>query len=295
MSNEELVAAIQAGDTERMGELWEQVAGLCCWKAKQVMLALDLRGSSCGVELDDLMQTGYLALVSAVYTYQPEHGAFSTWYVYYLKKAFAELTGFHTKQGRLEPLNTLYLSMDAPVSDETDSADYGAFIPDGKAAAVLEAVEDREYREQLHDTMERMLAAMPDNCREVIRLRYYRDMTLADCGQMMGVTPESVRKMECRGLRFLRRPQNAATLYSFYDFNFYAGTGSGVFSHSGMSVQERYLVIQEERRTRAEQRRAEKQVQGQNVVEIAAQRAEERLAAMTPEEKQRLMASYGYA
>lgn len=294
MSNEGL-SAIQAGEAERMGALWEQVAGLCCWKAKQVMTSLDLRGSSCGVELDDLMQTGYLAMCEAVETYQPEHSAFSTWYVYYLKKAFAELTGFHTKQGRLEPLNTLYLSMDAPVSDETDSAGYGDFIPDGKAAAVLEAVEDREYRDQLHDTMERMLAAMPDNCREVLRLRYYRDMTLADCGQLLGVTPESVRKMECRGLRFLRRPQNAATLYSFYDFNFYAGTGSGSFSHSGMSVQERYLVIQEERRTRAEQRRAEKQAQGQNVVEIAAQRAEERLAAMTPEEKQRLLAAYGYA
>lgn len=82
---------------------------------------------------------------------------------------------------------------------------------------------------------------------------------------------------------------------SFYDFNFYAGTGSGAFSHSGMSVQERYLVIQEERRTRAEQRRAEKQAKQQNAVDIATQRAEERLAAMTPEEKQMLLAAYGYA
>lgn len=294
MSNEELAEAIQAGEAERMGELWEQVAGLCWWKSKQVMTALDLRGSSCGVEIEDLMQTGYIALAQAVDTYQPEHGTFSTWYVYYLKKAFAELTGFHTKQGRLEPLNTLYLSMDAPVSDETDSADYGAFIPDGKAAAVLEAVEDREYRDQLHDTMERMLAAMPGNCREVIRLRYYRDMTLADCGQLLGVTPESVRKMECRGLRFLRKPQNAATLYSFYDFNFYAGTGAGAFTYSGMSVQERYLIAEEERRERAEQRRAEKQAKQQNAVDIATQRAEERLAAMTPEEKARLLAAYGF-
>ena len=294
MSNEELVAAIQAGEAERMGGLWEQVAGLCCWKAKQVMLALDLRGSSCGVELDDLMQTGYIALAQSVETYQPKHGAFSTWYVYYLKKAFAELTGFHTKQGRLEPLNTLYLSMYAPVSDETDSAVYGAFIPDGKAAAVLEAVEDLEYREQLHDTMERMLAAMPDNCREVLRLRYYRDLTLSDCGQLLGVTPESVRKMECRGLRFLRRPQNAATLYSFYDFNFYAGTGAGAFSHSGMSVQERYLIVEEERREREAKRRAEQQARQNNAVDLAAQRAEERLAAMTTEEKARLLAAHGF-
>ena len=136
---------------------------------------------------------------------------------------------------------------------------------------------------------------MPDNCREVLRLRYYRDMTLADCGQLLGVTPESVRKMECRGLRFLRRPQNAATLYSFYDFNFYAGTGSGAFSHSGMSVQERYLIVEEERRERLERLQAEKQSRQNNAVDLAAQRAEERLAAMTMEEKQRLLAAYGYA
>lgn len=51
MSSEELVAVIQAGATERMGELWEQVAGLVKWKANQVMTALDGR---CGVEFDDL-------------------------------------------------------------------------------------------------------------------------------------------------------------------------------------------------------------------------------------------------
>lgn len=35
MSNEELVAAIQAGAADRMVELWGgQMVGLCCWKAK---------------------------------------------------------------------------------------------------------------------------------------------------------------------------------------------------------------------------------------------------------------------
>lgn len=291
MSNEELVAAIQAGEDERMGALWEQVERLVKWKANIIMTALDGR---CGVEFDDLYQSGYPALVAAVDSYKPESGAFSTWFMYHLKTAFAEVTGYRTKAGKNEPLNNAF-SLDRPLTDEANSSLFGDFIPDGKAAAVLEAVEDREYREQLHDTMERMLAAMPDNCREVLRLRYYRDMTLAECGQLLGVGAERVRQMECKGLRFLRRPQNAATLYSFYDFNFYAGTGSGSFSHSGMSVQERYLVIQEERRTRAEQRRAEKQAKQQNAVDIATQRAEERLAAMTPEEKQMLLAAYGYA
>ena len=61
MSNEELAKEIQAGATDRMADLWEQVEGLCCWKAKQVIAALQLRGNPCGVEFDDLYQTGYLA------------------------------------------------------------------------------------------------------------------------------------------------------------------------------------------------------------------------------------------
>ena len=41
MSNEELVAAIQAGE-DRMGELWEQVERLVQWKANRIMTALKL-------------------------------------------------------------------------------------------------------------------------------------------------------------------------------------------------------------------------------------------------------------
>ena len=93
MSNEELVAAIQAGE-DRMCELWEQVDGLVKWKAKQVMTALDGR---CGVDFDDLYQSGYPALVAAVDSYNPESGVFSTWFLYSLNTAFAEATGFRTR------------------------------------------------------------------------------------------------------------------------------------------------------------------------------------------------------
>lgn len=55
MSNEELAVEIQNGAPERMGELWEQVAGLVKWKAKRIMTALELRGSMCGVDFDDLV------------------------------------------------------------------------------------------------------------------------------------------------------------------------------------------------------------------------------------------------
>ena len=58
MSNEDLVAVIQAGAADRMVELWEQTKGLIAFKARHIMTALELRGNPCGVELEDLMQSG---------------------------------------------------------------------------------------------------------------------------------------------------------------------------------------------------------------------------------------------
>lgn len=303
MSNEELVAAIQAGATERMGELWEQVKGLVAWKARHIMTALDLRGNPCGVEQEDLMQSGYLALVKAVDTYEQAEGAFSTWLIYHLKNTFAEVTGYRTQQGRNEPLNNSF-SLDKNVDDEADGTPLGEFISDPKAAATIEAVEDREYHRQLHDALEIALGAVPENYGEVLRLRYYQDMTLEECGGVLGVGAGRVRQMENKGLRFLQEPKNAACLRPFFDFNFFCYTGMGAFLNSGMSVQERYLIAEEEQQRKAEARRRKRErrrreEKARDNCEITMDRlmadVNAKIAAMTPEEKRALLEKYGYA
>lgn len=133
MSNEDLVAEIQAGAIGRMSELWEQIDGLVKHQAKKVMSALELRGSPCGIEFEDLYQTGYLALAEAVTTYTPEGMSFSSWLVNYLKSAFAAATGYRTTSGRNEPLNNA-LSLDMPTSEETDGLTLGDCVEDQKAA-----------------------------------------------------------------------------------------------------------------------------------------------------------------
>lgn len=259
MSNkEQLVVVIRNGEPERAEELWEQVEGLVKWKAKRIITALELRGASCGCEFDDLVQCGYLAMVAAVESYDPESGSFPTWLMYYLQKEFAEATGYRTKKGRLEPLNNA-LSMDKPLTDEADSSLFGDFIPDRKASATMEAIEEREYHRQLHDAMEIALGALPENYGEVLRLRYYQDMTLQQCGNVLGVGYERVRQMEYKGIRILRKPKNAACLRSFYDFDFFGSTGISAFLHSGMSVQERYLINEEEQQRKAEARRRKRE------------------------------------
>ena len=146
MSNEELALAIQRGEQGKMVELWEQISGLVKWKALQIMTALKGRGNPCGVELEDLIQSGYLALAKAVETYDPNTGAFSTWLMYHLKTTFAEATGYRTKSGQNEPLNNSF-SLDKTVDDESDGTPFGDFVPDPKAAATLQSIEEKLWRE----------------------------------------------------------------------------------------------------------------------------------------------------
>lgn len=161
MSNEELAIAIQQGEEGRTLELWEQVNGLVKRKAMQIMTALQLSGNPRGVEFDDLYQTGYLAMVAAVETYSPERGAFSTWFMFHLKTAFAEATGYRTKNGRCEPLNTA-ASLDRPVQpDEPDGGTLGELVPDSRAADAIENVEESVYHEQLHKAIDGAISELP--------------------------------------------------------------------------------------------------------------------------------------
>ena len=299
MSNEELVAEIQAGAVELMGQLWDQVAGLIKWKAKRIMTVLE----GCpgrGVEFEDLYQSGYLAMVAAVDTYDPAAGgAFSTWLMYHLKNAFAEATGYRTQKSRKEPLNN-YLSLDTPLTDDADSDDLMDVIADPSGQNEMLSVEETLYQKQLHDSLESVLASISPQYSEVLRLKHYQGLTYTEVGENLGVSYERVRQIENRAIRELHKPKFADKLLPFYDFDFYGGTSLSTFRYSGMSVQERYISIQEERRERElrqDRKRQEGEIQNQvnAMMENIAREAAEKAANITPEEKERLLKLYGLA
>ena len=190
MSNEELAIAIRQGGQGRTLELWEQVNGLVKRKAMQIMTALKLSGNPRGVEFDDLYQTGYLAMVAAVETYSPERGAFSTWFMFHLKTAFSEATGYRTKNDRCEPLNTA-ASLDRPVQpDEPDGGTLGELVPDSRAADAIENVEESVYHEQLHKAIDGAISELsPDNAQGItlaVLGRYDAICCRGDHGQKPG-------------------------------------------------------------------------------------------------------------
>ena len=239
MSNEELVAAVQSGAPERMSELWGQVRRFVIQQARRVPLE-----GRADCELDDLIQSGYLALADAVADYQPEKGGFLTVLNYHLKTQFAIATRFRTERQQREAFEAP-LSLDAPLSDEADSATLGDLQEDPAGTEAMEAAENRIYHAQLQQTVASVLADLPENQRELLRLRYWESMSLDEISHQQGADAGSIRNLEKKIIRQLRKPATATKLRPFCDFDFYGGTGLGSFMASGASIQERYLMKQE--------------------------------------------------
>lgn len=249
MSNEELVAAIQSGENERMGELWEQIEKFIAWKAQRIMTTMD---ESSTIEVDDLIQSGYFALVAAVKSYKTSDGPFLKWLSYYLKTAFAETAGYRTSKMQNDPMRHA-LSMDYPIGEDSDNT-FGDIVPDPNAGAAMEAIEDDLWNEQLHAALDVAMDAIPPQYSDVVRRRFYDGKALEEISQEKKVSLERVRQLESKGIELLRESEHACELYPFYEFDFYCGIGLQAFRNRGMSVQERYLIIMENRRQREEKR-----------------------------------------
>ena len=242
MTNEELVALIQAGERDKLPELWEQVERFVASRANRLLHAMGDRAAAHGLEYGDLYNSGYFALVDAADSYDPEVGAlFITWFALRLKSAFAEAGGWRTS--KRDPLNSAK-SMDARLKeDDEDSGAFGDFIPDPRAAQALQDVEERQYQEQLHAALERALGTLEDDEEAVIRAQYYQGRTLEEIG------PQA-RSMAASALRKLRRPQARKELEQFIEQRtpYYLRVGVQTFQNTGESAVERIFFKREQMR-----------------------------------------------
>lgn len=93
-TNEQLALACQAGDRQAIAQLWEQTKALICsWCYHYYERGRD-RCAACGVELADLQQEGFLALLDAVQAFEPEREyKFTSWLKFPLKNRCNALLG----------------------------------------------------------------------------------------------------------------------------------------------------------------------------------------------------------
>lgn len=239
MTNEALALAIQGGQ-DLYGELWEQMKRLIY---QLVCIAYNKRAESCaraGVELEDLLQCGFLALCDAVKAYDPGKGyKLSAFIKYPLQNHINAALG---RRGSPEPLNESR-SLEEPVPDAEDLT-LADSIEDGSAWEAFESALNREYGRELHNVLFDCLDNLEDGQRRCIVDRYFAGMDTKGIGEREGISPAEVRRLQAKGLRALRHPDCTKRLHSFLneytEAKAYQGTGFEAWKARG-SVEERIV------------------------------------------------------
>ena len=245
MTNEALALAIQGGQ-DLYGELWEQTKRLIY---QLVCSIYNKQRGACqraGVELEDLLQCGFLALRDAVQAYDPKTGYKLLSFIQYpLKNHINALLG---RRGKADPLNGS-ASLDEPIEGAEDLTLADSIEDDG-AGEAFEGIIDREYNRELHKALFECLNSLDGQQRRCIVGRYFDGMTLAEIGVRENISPERARQLQAKSLRTLRRPEHTKRLKGFMDeiieSKAYQGTGFESWKAKG-SVEERLVEYYEER------------------------------------------------
>ena len=199
MSNEELAVLIQDGDNARILELWQQCNAFIWKQARREIYRLEGRR---GVDVNDLAQSGFLAMLDAVKSFDANAGfAFMTWLGFKIKTAFQEATGCRTERQRREPIDCA-VSLETPLTDEENGDVLGDVIPDQAAELAFDEVSEADMVCRLHDVLENALATLPQEQADALRTKYYEER------------PADARACQ-KGLRALRHPNISKELKDF--------------------------------------------------------------------------------
>jgi RNA polymerase primary sigma factor len=104
------------------------------------------------------------------------------------------------------------VSLERPVSDESDGAELGQLIPDANAISPFEAASERMTKDRLQNVLENLSYRE----RRIVELRYGLDgehpRTLDEAGRMFGLTRERTRQIEENAIRKLGSLADAQAL-----------------------------------------------------------------------------------
>lgn len=241
-TNEELAAAVQAGNRDAINQLWVQCYGFIRHHALRWARAWIQRPD---FDDEDLTQCGYIALCEAVRGYQAEKGNFLGYLLFYLKTEFAKCAGCRTKAQAAAPLNHA-ISLDAPAyKDSEGETTIGDTIPADDPG--FEAVEDAIYREQVAGIMREALDSLPERQRKAIEAYYLDGKTYCDIGEAFEVSATSAEWITKDGLKRIRTGKHAPALSEllYGQRNLYRHTGMTAYRDSGCSSPEWELIWKE--------------------------------------------------
>ena len=207
MTNEELAALLQDGfgGEDELLRLWDQVRRFAAAQARRWARAS-------GIDIDDLMQEAFVALMDAVGTWNRDAAMFITWYTIRLKGAFTEAVGLLTARQRNDPLRGA-VSLDAPVGhDEADPLTLLDVLEDPTAERAMQDLLERDFAAERSQVLHRLLDQLSETQRQGVWLSHTVGLTVPQAAARLQLDAATVRSAADSGLRFLRRPVNARQL-----------------------------------------------------------------------------------
>lgn len=248
LSNEELAVMTHSGSRDAAAQLWEQVKRLVFLLAFKFFNAQRPACASCGVEIEDVQQEAFLAVMDAVEDFSPVKGyKFNTYLRFHTKNRFNALIGYQGNRAP-RPLDQA-ASLDEAAAGEDDVLPLLELVEDPTAAGAFEDAEEREYTKQLHEALQKAMDTLDKQQGEVLRARYYDGLTLKSYAQKVDETPERIRQIEAKALRNMRNGKRVGLLRPFMleimSAKAYHGTGFYLWSQKG-SNEERIIEYIEE-------------------------------------------------
>ncbi len=251
MSNEELVQKIKSGEKDFMTDLWDQVRRFI---HKQAYLFILRSSDNTKVELDDLVQSGYLALCSAIKNYDPDAGcSFIGYLSFYLRHQFRKEIG--TRTSRRDVLLTAE-SLNKPISEDNDELHLIDAVPCPEAELAFDdMLEQLEHQRIMNIVFECMQRLSPRH-RDILILAYLKQAKQDEIAEQLGIVYGSVRRIKKDALRELRKRPAIARIQAECILdgrtNFYKRKGYTAFNSSFSSAVEDLVLKREELARRAD-------------------------------------------
>ena len=242
MTNEELATAIQNGNEELMCQLWEQCKGFICQQALKWSRAWEQRTD---FDIDDLIQSGYIALCDAVRSFQKDRGSFIALLSFHLKTEFSKVAGCRTAAQMKDPSYNA-VSLDAPAyNDAENETTLGEVIEAPEMG--FEAVEDDLYNQQLKSLVREAVDSIPKQQSKGVDLYYLQGKSQKETAERLCVSGSRAQQVIKEGLKSLRRSQYMSQFVDIYfgSRNYYIGTGYSSYKNSGTSSPEREAIFKE--------------------------------------------------
>lgn len=242
MTNEELAAAIKAGDTELMEQLWNQCY---CYIRQQALRWYYAWESRSGFDIDDLTQAGYIALCAAIDGYKKDMGGFLHYLSFYLKTEFSKVVGCRTASQNKEPLNNA-VSLDAPAYPGDDcNTMLGEIVPCDYNG--IEAVEDALYQSHVRKVVREAVDSLPEKQSIAVKAHYLENKTYSEIASMLQVANSYPGQLVKDGIKGLRNGSHAPTLAQLMwgHKNFYAFTSYNAWKRTGCGAPELAVIMKE--------------------------------------------------